>query len=444
MNDADGAKTLTSAEAKYLLEAVVSRDGGRLLSYALDHVDASPGRSTTATYRTRIARPQGNTNETIGVTIRANGPNTSDRKAKLFAQNGVQAACWFYPNDPDLPGLAHASDPVAMSQLLRRCGLPEEGSAPEDLTITLIRYRPRRRAVLRCRTASGVTVYVKACRESDVERIRVRHEILTAAKVPCPKVLVTTDDYLLVLTELSGHPLSKAIFDESRPVTAQGLLTLLDSLPHDVMRLERRPPWASSVRHYASVVSARLPSEERRLNHLAQYISTALAPLPLGEEPTHGDFYEAQIYVNDGQVTGLLDIDTVGPGRRADDLACLLAHLACIQRMDAAQTERVRRLARGWMAAFDSRVDPWELRLRAAGVAISLATGPFRSQEPQWERETKRMIDIADGFVKQAVQIGGPRVTGRPHGPALDFASAVVSAAPPRRDRESRRPAPVG
>ena len=44
---------------------------------------------------------------------------------------------------------------------------------------------------------------------------------------------------------------------------------------------------------------------------------------------------------------------------------------------------------------------PLELRLRAAAVIISLATGPFRGQEPEWEWETLRMIASAEALVRQ-------------------------------------------
>jgi hypothetical protein len=34
-------------------------------------------------------------------------------------------------------------------------------------------------------------------------------------------------------------------------------------------------------------------------------------------------------------------------------------------------------------------------------VIISLATGPFRGQEPDWERETAMMIGSAEALVRQ-------------------------------------------
>ena len=130
-------------------------------------------------------------------------------------------------------------------------------------------------------------------------------------------------------------------------------------------------------------------------------IRAGLAAIPLGNEPTHGDFHEGQVHVAAGRVVGILDVDTIGPGRRADDLACLIAHLSTIQRMNPVQEAKVRDLLARWVPVFDRRVDPVELRLRAAAVVISLATGPYRSQEPNWQDSTKQMVRSALALVKQ-------------------------------------------
>jgi hypothetical protein len=98
----------------------------------------------------------------------------------------------------------------------------------------------------------------------------------------------------------------------------------------------------------------------------------------------------------------VLDIDTMGPGRRADDLACMIAHLSTMQRMTAEQAASLTRLINLWLQVFDTRVDPAELRLRAAAVIVSLATGPYRGQEPNWESETVRMIQSAVSLVQSS------------------------------------------
>ncbi len=164
--------------------------------------------------------------------------------------------------------------------------------------------------------------------------------------------------------------------------------------------LERRPPWGDSVEQSAAMVEAALPALESRLRWLVGQIRTGLVEFPTGHEATHGDFHVGQLFVSGGQISGILDIDTIGPGRRADDLGCLLAHLSTVQRMNAQQAVRVGELIRSWVPVFDTRVNPVELRLRAAGVAISLATGPYRGQEPAWERETHTIIDAAERLVR--------------------------------------------
>ncbi len=155
---------------------------------------------------------------------------------------------------------------------------------------------------------------------------------------------------------------------------------------------------------YAEIIRAALPAADPQLRWLVDQITGGLAGLEPGREPTHGDFHEGQLFVARGVITGLADIDTIGPGRRADDLACLIAHLSTVQRMNAEQAAGLTRLISLWMQVFDTRVDPRELRLRSAGVIVSLATGPHRGQEPNWERETVKMLDSAVALVRSAAR----------------------------------------
>src|SRR5699024_8773780 len=104
----------------------------------------------------------------------------------------------------------------------------------------------------------------------------------------------------------------------------------------------------------------------------------------------------------------MLDIDTVGPGRRADDLACLLAHLSVLAdygnagRIDRTTQERVEEAIGTWHEVFAERVDATELALRSAGVVLSLATGPHRQQETAWEASTEAIVRVAEQWVEWA------------------------------------------
>ena len=399
--DPDGSALLTSTEVGGLIEAAISHAGGILISWALDHVDANPPYSTTATYSAVVDWPYGRREELLGVSARASGPAPSDAAAEIFADGEREVAVWLYPQDPDLPGLARAAYAESMAEVCNAHQVFARPVSPSDLDLQMVGYRPRRRAVVRVAASDGEVVYVKVLRQRFFDDVVRRHRLLASAGVPVAPIAAVTDDHLLVLRELPGSPLARAIFEPEDPCRAEDLINLLDSLPASVTHLERRPPWSEAVEHYAMMVSRAAPALEPRLGRLVTTIQQGLAALGPGYEATHGDFHEGQLHVANGRVCGLLDIDTIGPGHRVDDLACLVAHLSTIQRMNPAQESRVHQLVREWVPVFDTRVDPTQLRLRAAAVIISLATGPFRGQEPDWERETATMVRSAEALVQQ-------------------------------------------
>ncbi|MGJ6981347.1 phosphotransferase [Aestuariimicrobium soli] len=401
-DDPDGSALLTSRRVEPLLEVVVERAGGVLRSWSMDHVDSNPGFSTTATYAAQVHWPYGDREELIGVSARTSGRASSDDRAQLFTVEGREVAAWVYPADPDLPGLERAAYPEKMAALINDERLLDRPVSSGQLSLGMIGYRPRRRAVLKCAVSDPrVTFFVKVQKERTFAETLRRHRLLGEAGVPSPVVRCATADHILVLDELPGRPLAKAIFDPEPPCTAESLIGLLDSMPGEVAQLERRPPWSDAVDHYAGVITAALPDQAARLGWMCGLIHAGLDRIEVGHEPTHGDFHEGQVFVDGGRPSGMLDIDTIGPGRRGDDLACLVAHLSTVQRMNAQQAAAVHHLIRTWVPVFDERVDPVELRLRAAAVIISLATGPYRGQEPNWRGETAWILDAAEALVRQ-------------------------------------------
>lgn len=403
----DGSRLLTSPDVEDVLWAAIHHSGGALVSWQLDHVDAHPRRHTTATYSATVDWPFGRRIELLGVSSRTSGPSPSDEQAVLFADGNRQVAVWLYPYDPDLPGLVRVAFPDACAALLTETGAVGRPVTPDQVRLEMIAYRPRRRAVVRVQVAGpagapGEALYVKVLPEPSFVPIYRRHRMLSDAGLPAPTIAATTPDRLLLLRSLPGRPLADALFDPVQPCRPDDLVGLLDAIPAGVTGLERHRPWADAVEQYATTVSAALPQAEPLLTGMVQQIRGGLADVPYGNEPTHGDFYEAQVFADRGRITGILDIDTLGPGRRADDLACLVAHLSTVQRMNTHQAGQLRHLIGQWMPVFDARVDPVELRLRAAAVAISLATGPYRGQEPNWQDETWYILHAADRLVRSA------------------------------------------
>ncbi len=407
----DGSTLLTGPAVRGLLEAAVEHAGGSLVSWRLDHVDANPRRSTTATYAAMVDWPTGRREELLGASTRVGGRSGNDDRAMVFGDGDREVAVWLYPDDPDLPGLRRASAPAEVAAIMAEHQVLPQRPEPDQLRLEMISYRPRRRAVIKVGVATSAgprTFFLKVLRESSLGPTLDRHRLLLAAGIPVPVVLAATADCCVVLQEVPGRPLAYAIFDEAMPCSAENMIMLLDALPPAVAALPRRPPWTDAVGVYAETVAAALPAVAPQLGWLTGQITSGLAGVGPGTEPTHGDFHEGQLFVAGGVITGVLDVDTAGPGRRADDLACLLAHLHTVQRMTSEQSASLARLINIWQPGFDARVDPRELRLRAAAVIISLATGPYRGQEPNWEAETMAMLNAAESLVRAATTTLGP------------------------------------
>ncbi len=401
--DADGARLLTGSQASEIIGSVVASHGGELLSAVLDHVDAEPGRATTVTYSCQVRWQGRECAEIVGLTARANALSEDDRRGEVFSDGHREVAAWLYPDDPDLPGLARITVGERACRVLAENGLLGPPLDPRRLDLHVVSYRPRRHAVVRVEIDDGATVlYVKVLAARQLNQTVARLEMLSRARIPVPPVLAVTDEDLIITAALPGQAMAHLLFEQPPVITGEKLVSLLDALPAGLVDMPRRVAWSDALGRYATTVARQLPSEARRLEGLVQQIESGLGGLGVGNEPTHGDFHEGQVHLSGGRVVGLLDVDACGPGRRVDDLACLVAHLSTVQRMDPVQAGRLGVLQARLMEVFDRRVDPVELRLRAAAVAISLATGPYRGQEPDWQRETSEIVSIAQGWVRDA------------------------------------------
>jgi hypothetical protein len=369
--------------AHVLLRAAVG--DAEVLTQRVRQVHHRPGRSTTATWEVRLRDRDGERAEVLGLRVPA---------------GGAAAQVWRFPDDPDLPGLAAATDDGRVRALLDRCGVDP---GPVDLRVRS--YRPGRRAVVEVRTPA-VRAFLKVVRPSAAAALVERHRLLRAAGVPVPPVLGAQDDGRVLLEALTGTSLRGRLREGGDPAPAgPELLELLGLLPTALCALPRRPSWTDDVRHHAAVTAGALPDEADRCRRLAEGVRAAVDD-HVADVPVHGDLYEAQLLLDGGRVSGLLDVDTAGPGRRSDDLACLLGHAHVLAQSEPAHTGTTLAVLAGWLAAFERQVDPVDLRARTAGVVVSLATGPHRVQSPGWQDLTRARLDLAGQWLAAAQ--GGP------------------------------------
>lgn len=379
MTDA-GLALLTGDGVRALLASALADPAEEVLSWRLRQVDHRPSSRTTVAYDVVVAGSTG---------------TTQQRFCASSTGDGSAPSVWRFPFDPSLPALATAVDEDAVRALLLSLGVH---AGPVRLDIRS--YRPRRRAVVEVQTAS-CRLFLKVLRPQAAVALDERHRLLHAAGLPVPRSLGRTEHGLLVIQGLAGATLRTRMRAGRTAPDAGALLGLLDRLPPEVCGLPARRSWVDEVAHYAAVTAAALPAEAARCTELAAAVRQLAADRP-ADEPTHGDFYEAQLLVDGDRLSGLLDVDTVGPGRQADDLACLLAHGTVLAQLTPAHADAITAQVQRWQAGFERRTDPVELRARAAGVVISLATGPHRVQQDGWQAATSARLDLAERWLSSA------------------------------------------
>lgn len=353
-------------------------------------VTVRPSGATLVRYAVELNRPDGTpVRETL---VAATGSLVPEGAAIVSGEIGgepMRVGLWRWPHDPALPALSHVVDRDRLRTVLAHAGITPTG----PITVHVRSYRPARRAVLAITTGPH-HLFAKVVPPASLPDLRIRHE-LVSARLPAPTLLATTDDGLALMPALPGSSARTALRRGHRLPDAEALENLLDRLPADLTTLPGQPDYRRRARHYAAVLAlTALPegSDRSRVAALADAITEA-EPGDHPVVPVHGDFYENQLLLRSGTVTGLLDVDTAGPGHRIDDWATLLAHLTVLD------TPASRDWARSVLRHVEGRFEPEKLRPRVASAVLGLATGPIRTQRPDWADRTRQRIAVAERWL---------------------------------------------
>ena len=366
-------RLLTSPEAAGILELALTGDPDASVpgfATRLDELHYRPGSEVSAVYTVSYEPAPGDVRveHLVATSAEVGGAVATLRQGETVLR------VWRHPADPRLPGLAPSCDPETVLGWLTAAGIP----APEALHVELLGYRPLRRAVLRA-TADGADYYLKVLRSGYDDRLAERQELLAGAGVTVA-ILSRPASGVLLSPAAAGHSLAQALVDDEAVPAAADVLALLDRLPDGVADLTLRPSWSARLDFHAATARQHAPAESRRIDELAAAIQGVLDLERHGPTvPTHGDCYEANIFV-DGDDLRFIDVDSAGPGLREDDLACLLAHLAVLPTLAPGAYPRVPAVLAEWQRAFEETVDPADLRARTAAVLLSLVSGATTDQ----------------------------------------------------------------
>ncbi|WP_146070834.1 phosphotransferase [Arthrobacter sp. B1805] len=412
MREQEAITYLESDAPGELLRKVLAPDGWGLVSWQLGPVHHRPGAGVTGVFSIAVQPAPGGRRRSVSPSVPTHAcitssapPGLSGRTVLAHRQGTQEFFVWVHPADPLLPGLPLALDPAGMT---RWAFGPQHD--PADTVVELKSYRPLRRAVVMARNGDDAR-YLKVLRRNAAVQLAERHRMLQSAGVPAPVLAGEPVQDVVAMHAAAGTPLAELLMrDGAADVDPEALVQLLRSLPPAVLTLPVRPPWAARVRDYGEGAVAVLPAEAERIRRLAHGIDDAVRASESGPlVPTHGDFYEGNLLITGAAVSGVLDVDALGPGRLVDDLACFLGHVAVLPGLHHGYVHVPQALVR-FMRVFDRHVDPAALRSRAAAVSLTLVAGArSRPGDEGGMTEALSRLEVAEQFLAEARSLGAGR-----------------------------------
>ncbi|MFP5488457.1 MAG: phosphotransferase family protein, partial [Acidimicrobiia bacterium] len=272
---------------------------------------------------------------------------------------------------------------------------PLVGGRPE---LEVVAYRPTERAVVRVRGADR-EVYAKVVPPHAVEALALRHERLSAAGLPVPRLLAAGEGWI-AMEAVHGTTLRDRLKAGSgqlpSPDRVRELLATLASV--EVPGVPAVRSRVADAPHHAAMLATVLPSERARLAEIVDRLAVQVdCELSERTGTVHGDLHEAQLVVDDDRVIGLLDIDDVGPGDPLDDVGILIAHLRfrALTSGDPNVVHYAELTRRAVLADHDAA----DVDRTVAAVLVGLATGPFRIQQADWAATTRQVLDLVEGLL---------------------------------------------
>jgi hypothetical protein len=284
---------------------------GTVAECSLENVRWSPGEDCMTTWSLVIAPPNGAATTTMG--------------AVLVDGNGVR--CWLWTEDPKLPGAAAASDPARVGGWLSDV----LATRVEIRHVELVRYRPRKRCVLRYTTDDRATVLYgkilagERCLET-VSRIGA-----LGAGLVAPIVAAAPEWQLVVQRDAGNRSLRDLAYDDpgeeiAAHFHASGrLLASLHGGDGPAGLVRRLEDDAASLREY-------VPFAERVDESLADRFRRGVEALGAAGAaegsmvPSHGAFRVDQVRLG-AAGPRLIDLDTFCHAERERDAGNLLAYL---------------------------------------------------------------------------------------------------------------------
>lgn len=314
--------------------------------------------------------------EGFDVTVTWPDGRTSDEL--VWTSDTYAPGMWRFPYDPVLPGLAH----------LLIDG-PSWGAPGTGASLEVVSLRPLRSAVVRNDDGERAR-YAKVVPPEDVAELVTRHRVAARSGVPVPEVLEVDERWgvvwLSALPGVSHRPdLLAAAADEVVDVVLRLRSTPIDPADGD---LRPAPDLLGQAEHHVAM----LEDLDAELGAQAQAsLRWAAGRRSVGRLSStgvvHGDLHDGQILVDDGRVSGLIDLDTLGVGDVADDLGRLAGRL--VSRGEQAAAQQV-------IAAAERAVGARLVNERLVLSLLVSSIDAWRMCDPTWRDRAAALVDEAE------------------------------------------------
>ena len=231
-----------------------------------------------------------------------------------------------YPDDPYLPGLKRAAEPVSAHQLVSRHVL----SFPSRrLRVERVRYRPGSRAVLRHKVGK-VRFYARVMRPAAVPVYFRAGELANRSGFAVPRLAGHWEEGATIwLSEIPGKNLRRQIRKGYLPDTSV-LLDGLERLWSVPLTASARPFNLPGLYNRAKRSFRHALKDDRQCTQILAESTRRLDPFVKAWSPSavaHNDFYDDQMLVlSDGRIA-LVDFEETGAGDPLLDIGTFLAHL---------------------------------------------------------------------------------------------------------------------
>ncbi|GEM_PF-1834044 len=322
---------------------------------------------------------------------------------------------YLFPNDAVIDGARILSNPKKIKRILYRhydkFPKPEWRISDSKLKMTVVRYKPERRIVLRCDSRAKnrasdkiepINLYIRIYADDLVESVyNIQKSLyqlsLSQKELIIAKPVCYLHDRKLFIMESIGE---KSLIGEMESGNMAALRLAAEALSllhlNGPMDLPRRNI-DSFIREAKSTVGMLIsisPDTQTVVESIYNDLNRLL-PISSGDSSgfVHGDFHPGQVIMQGGSA-GIIDFDRSHCGDVIADIGNFLAHLKLFRsdRTFSGRSDIELDFLKAYEKKSGKRVESKLLTFWTAFGLFQLAVGPFRRLESDWREKTNAIL----------------------------------------------------